>query len=210
MARRSLNVLTAFSVLLCVAVLVLWVRSHRVGDRVGWHTAAQAPTRDAWRQASVSSSAGGLTFYCRGGVRTSTKPQRWSPPDPATLGLRWERQHRPSYPRHIDGPRWDLDWRGFAWNWRRSDYHIYDDERSAHFSCLLIVPHAFAAALMALAPGLWAVSRVRRRRRHESGRCPSCDYDLGATPDRCPECGAAPGEPSSQGTVPAARAGTSG
>ena len=45
-------------------------------------------------------------------------------------------------------------------------------------------------------PALWLLAHVRRRRRRSrrraGGLCPTCGYDLLATPGRCPECGAVP------------------
>jgi hypothetical protein len=54
----------------------------------------------------------------------------------------------------------------------------------------LIVPHWLVAAGGGLPALLRIGVRRYRKRRHHSGLCPSCGYDLRATPDRCPECGA--------------------
>ena len=55
------------------------------------------------------------------------------------------------------------------------------------------VPWWSLVALCAAMPLFRATSFIRRRRRYRRGVCPGRGYDLRATPERCPECGAAPG-----------------
>jgi hypothetical protein len=64
---------------------------------------------------------------------------------------------------------------------------------------LLSVPLPLVAAIGLLFP-LFKLRAVLARRDQARlaalrGHCPTCGYDLRATPDRCPECGAVPAPP---------------
>jgi hypothetical protein len=50
------------------------------------------------------------------------------------------------------------------------------------------MPWYYPLPLLLILAGIWTWAAVRRRRL-PAGLCPSCGYDLRATPDRCPECG---------------------
>ena len=58
---------------------------------------------------------------------------------------------------------------------------------------LLAFPYWFAVLVFAALPAWWLSAWHRRRRRaarRAAGQCVACGYDLRASPDRCPECGA--------------------
>lgn len=52
-----------------------------------------------------------------------------------------------------------------------------------------VVPSWFAVLSTQVIPAIWYLKWRQRRSRSRAGRCPSCGYDLRATPGRCPECG---------------------
>jgi hypothetical protein len=59
---------------------------------------------------------------------------------------------------------------------------------------LYLIPHWFLAMVWAIPPLLWVrrlLKEQRAARRRRARVCAACGYDLRATRDRCPECGAA-------------------
>ena len=59
-------------------------------------------------------------------------------------------------------------------------------------SRVFLAPHWSVCALTSVLPIAAALLWRRQRRLHLTGVCRVCGYDLRATPDRCPECGAVP------------------
>ena len=169
MTRRLPNLLTALSLLMCAAAVVLWVRSQWHLDKLVFRTAG-----DLFR---LTSANGTLGFEWGDG---------W--PDPVF-----------KYFHNGNIGRWDPAEEmggaaGFAlgrtvqrWEYRQDQWLSVPFVNAA-------VPHWSVAALAGAAPVWWSIrlrDARRRRDRVVAGMCPDCGYDLRATPDRCPECGAA-------------------
>jgi hypothetical protein len=66
---------------------------------------------------------------------------------------------------------------------RRLDVPVVALSHWSSFVALLVLPTSISAA--------YIYRQLRGRSFADAGRCPSCGYDLRASPERCPECGAA-------------------
>jgi hypothetical protein len=175
MRRKLFTFAAGVSAVLCVAACGLWVRSYAVQDTVLW----QRVDGGRW----ASSVAGRLIL--------SADLADWSHEPEAFYGIKY-RTDAPDpaaeawiYVLNVGGNDvWvHREWGGFAWTrWAG---------RGAA-KTQLVVPLWSLAILAAILP-LWRVAWPSRgRRRQRRGLCTACGYDLRATPDRCPECGAVP------------------
>ena len=96
--------------------------------------------------------------------------------------------HRQDALNWIDSPQsraaFDAEVQGRA-NLRRHDArHVL-----TRWPLLLLL---ISLPLPLLSLGLAVRNHLRDLARQRAGLCPGCGYDLRATPDRCPECGAVP------------------
>jgi hypothetical protein len=171
-ARHLFTILSALSLLLCVATCVLWVRSYFATDLVVYQ-----PRIDyVLHNYGVGYGKG----YMVVGMDVATKP------GPSVL--QWSSQP----PLRADG----------AWRTAGEVFHVAGvrittetEQRLVNVpvrSVGLFMPCWMCAAMWACLPGVWLKrfqTRRRARRRLAAGQCKQCGYDLRASPERCPECG---------------------
>jgi hypothetical protein len=185
--KRAFRILfgaaTVISLLLCATVCVLWVISF-------W----PRPPTFFVKQGRVDPPASSFTIGPQGlelDVRVSR--ERANGPfgdDPASKA--WEDAYRK---KHLVFDR------GRVQAWWRFAIVVHHGEppfpvvyTGDSYGVRLPYWLAFAPTAILALPGLFAFARRRRRRRAKArraaGLCPLCGYDLRATPDQCPECGA--------------------
>jgi hypothetical protein len=174
MKRWLFNIAAAVSLLLCVAMIVLWVRSCYLGTMCGYllNTSRIHANDDAL----IASLQGKLIYVI---FRENV---------PAGSSLRsFIIKDFKIYP--ASGPTATWRWGSFFYN---HEFDAGSDFRGWG------APYWFLTAFFAVMP-IKGLVRWRRTSRYTDGLCSSCGYDLRAMPERCPECGTVPntikGEP---------------
>jgi hypothetical protein len=188
--RRLFDLVTLLSLVLCVAVVALWVRSHSRADWVQWQRSQLSGPRQRQVIDKAFTAEGLLVF-----TRDAKRAEYEAAPGEETLllfepsgnpdGVRWDRFHPRSL---LDGLNDSDYWPryGFLAEVRGSEFGPHDGT----WYTVLSLPLWGLTALSALLPSARLLSFVRRRFQMRPGLCPACAYDLRATPGRCPECGA--------------------
>lgn len=165
MRRRILNLVTTLSLLIGVAVCVVWVRSYFRTDTICAVRGRELLYGD--------SSRGALAFAWQTGGQVAEEP--------VVLEARakgWAWHVAPGRDRYMGARRTF----GFLW--------FYAARPGGSVERVLHVPD-WAVVLAAAVLPVGRAARWSLRRRPRPGLCPQCGYDLRATPERCPECGAA-------------------
>jgi hypothetical protein len=156
--RRLFNLAAAVSLMLWVAVCVLWVRSYWASDNLLYAT--------------------DRSLYCGGSLDGTVY-----------LGSQIWRDKAFHLAHSTAGDRFEPSIRTRRRSWIRLE--------TSESSFMLWIPDRVLISML----GALSVAGLRRRRRRHliaaSGThtCPTCGYDLRATPQRCPECGAVPEAP---------------
>jgi hypothetical protein len=185
MRRRLFTLCSAVSLLLCAAVCTLWVRSYWVGEMLHSYDTIRG------RELALMSCRGGLSFYHvfwdprdLGRIDEVREARReyFRDSNPPGLGARVQVIKRNSPATESYGPILGLAFFR-EWPTRHGSYY-YE----------VMIPCWVISLSAAAAPAWWLRTALRGRAvtsRRSAGLCVVCGYDLRASPDRCPECGAA-------------------
>jgi hypothetical protein len=207
MIRRLFTAASVLSLLLCIAMVVLWVRSYWFADAFGRSTLDAGSLRYTCPMIVVKSGriivsrtrqdldreSFALWAADLRDAPSSIKPGFWHqfglPAAPYIPSTQWDRFGvAVTRSRVVNQPYMGYQW--FSWRGelrRRPQYGGRYSETAIgiEFSCGYLVVLCLIAGL----PAMKSFGRVIRERGRNPTSCRHCGYDLRASKDRCPECG---------------------
>ena len=174
MRRKLSNLAAAVSLVLCVATAALWIRGHFVADHF-WliHRSGHGQL--------VRSARGFINFEARLS-RDDIRPQ-----ERPLVRFSYERS------TWLDNADLTTSYPNQQYSWKLGPFSFVKVVYPRRgWMWRLHVPMWLLVALTLPWPAYWYLAMLTHRRRRRAGRCLQCGYDLRATPNRCPECGAVP------------------
>ena len=179
MRRRLLAVFSVLSLILCAAMVGLWVRSYSVFDSLCYIDDRHLEVARRCELFSTQGTVGVCSFTYDGGMGTLPG----EPLEDSVPGRRWRLMRTASklYSFDLELIRSRDEGRYFL------GFGRYADSRLGTW--IIFIPDwcLILCTLLLTAGSRWA--RCKSARKKALGLCPSCGYDLRANPDRCPECG---------------------
>jgi hypothetical protein len=182
--RRLLNLLTALSLLLSVAVCSLWVRSLTVADWLSHSRGTSAGGRYARTEWILLSGQGSISLIKKVTVPVDDPSEGLLRRLDEESGLGWSFGPVDGYP---------FSWQGLLEGFRRIGIDSGRDATRGtstvkHWTSA-VVPHGLVLLIVCV-PALPTAFRLCRRLRRRRGHCPQCGYDLtGNVSGVCSECG---------------------
>jgi hypothetical protein len=169
MRRRLFTLLSALSLVLCLATCAEWVRSLWRCDLVNW---------GGQESSAIVASAGNSVLF----MRLET------PPLARGFGFTTKGEFALSiWNICLVSGRTSCEW--------EMPGIVYFEVKKPVGVAAAMVDYWLIVVTLAIFPACWTLIRLRqnlKRRRCPTPVCPACGYDLRATPDRCPECGTVP------------------
>jgi hypothetical protein len=177
--RRLFASICVLSLICCLATVGLWVRSYRANDSILYRDRREVAGR----------------FFIAESARARMRVEYWTwEPRPNALLSLFDDSSSYGWHLSTSAVRGDVWWTSQEDTFllRRGFVAFHERPYGATSSrCGIAFPLWLPVLLLALAPAWWVVGPWRRQsKRRKLGLCLNCGYDLRASPQRCPECGA--------------------